>query len=167
LAIWHGLALYVRMGARVWLAGEEDRDSVVALLAGFRDHMGRDVPTEEGLRATVDVLLRDPSSEYLLAAPDGEQRPAGICQLRYRLTVWTGSDDCWLEDLFVQSEARRAGLGRALVRAAFERAERRGCARMELDVDEDNTGALAFYETLGLSAESKPPGRNLLVGRRL
>jgi ribosomal protein S18 acetylase RimI-like enzyme len=155
------------MGARVWLAGEDDVESVTALLAGFRDHMGRDVPTDDALRATVELLLRDPNTEYLLAAPDGDERPAGLCQLRYRLAVWTGANDCWLEDLFVEGDARRAGLGRALVTAAFERAERRGCARMELDVDEDNTGALAFYDTLGLSAESKPPGRNLLVGRKL
>jgi ribosomal protein S18 acetylase RimI-like enzyme len=155
------------MGARVWVAGEEDAESVAALFAGFRDHMGRDVPTDDELRATVEVLLRDPNAEYLLAAADGHERPAGLCQLRFRLAVWTGVDDCWLEDLFVEREARRAGLGRALVTAAFERARRRGCARIELDVDEDNTGALAFYETLGLTAESKPPGRNLLVGRRL
>jgi ribosomal protein S18 acetylase RimI-like enzyme len=155
------------MGARVWLAGEDDAGSVTALLAGFRDHMGRDEPADEQIRATVEVLLRDPATEYLLAAPDGDERPAGICQLRYRLAVWTGADDCWLEDLFVESEARRSGLGRALVTAAFERARARGCRRMELDVDEDNTTALAFYATLGLTDESKPPGRNLLVGRRL
>jgi GNAT superfamily N-acetyltransferase len=155
------------MGARVWLAGEQDLDSVTELLSAFRDHMGRDVPVDEQLRATVEVLLHDPHTEYLLAAADGDERPAGLCQLRFRLAVWTGADDCWLEDLFVERHARRGGLGRALVMAAFERAERRGCARMELDVDEDNTGALAFYATLGLTAESKPPGRNLLVGRRL
>jgi ribosomal protein S18 acetylase RimI-like enzyme len=155
------------MGARVWLAGEQDAESVAALMAAFRDHMGRDEPAEERIRATVEVLLRDPAAEFLLATPDGAEAPAGICQLRYRLAVWTGADDCWLEDLFVASEARRSGLGRALVTAAVERARRRGCRRMELDVDEDNTAALAFYRALGLSDESKPPGRNLLVGRKL
>jgi ribosomal protein S18 acetylase RimI-like enzyme len=155
------------MGAHVWLAGEDDAESVTALLAGFRDHMGRDQPTDDRLRATVEVLLRDPATEFLLASADGHERPMGICQLRYRLTVWTGADDCWLEDLFVEGEARRSGLGRALVTAAFERARQRGCRRMELDVDERNAGAIAFYDRLGLTIESKPPGRNLLVGRRL
>jgi ribosomal protein S18 acetylase RimI-like enzyme len=155
------------MGARVWLADEEDADSVTALMAGFRDHMGRASPTDDEIAATVAVLLQDSSTEFLLAAPDGDAAAAGVCQLRYRLTVWTGADDCWLEDLFVESEARRSGLGRALVTAAFERAKQRGCRRMELDVDESNTGAIAFYSTLGLSTESKPPGRNLLVGCRL
>jgi ribosomal protein S18 acetylase RimI-like enzyme len=155
------------MAPRVWLAGEADVESVAALMARFRDHMGRSAPSDAEIRATVDALLQDDATEYLLAAPDGQHDPAGICQLRYRLTVWTGANDCWLEDLFVDGSARRGGLGRALVTAAFERAERRGCRRIELDVDEDNTSAIAFYRELGLSTESKPPGRNLLVGRRL
>ena len=155
------------MTPRVWLAGEEDLETVSALMAGFRDHMGRDQPADDEISATARLLLGDSATEYLLAAPDGQDAAAGICQLRYRLAIWTGADDCWLEDLFVASDTRRSGLGRALVSAAFERARTRGCRRIELDVDEDNTNALAFYRELGMSAESKPPGRNLLVGRRL
>ena len=151
----------------VWVATEEDAETVTALMAGFRDHMGRSDPSTTNLRATIEELLHELDTEFLLATPDGQEEPAGICQLRYRLTVWTGANDCWLEDLFVEAEARRGGLGRALVTAAFERARARGCRRIELDVDEDKTRALAFYRELGLTAESKPPGRNLLVGRRL
>jgi ribosomal protein S18 acetylase RimI-like enzyme len=165
VALGHGLALYAAMEARVWRAGEGDADSVTALMAGFRDHMGRAEPATEALHVTVETLLRDPDTDFLLAAADG--RPAGVCQLRFRLAVWTGTDDCWLEDLFVEADARRAGLGRALVTEALERARARGCRRVELDVDEDNTGAIAFYRELGFSTESKPPGRNLLVGSRL
>jgi GNAT superfamily N-acetyltransferase len=63
--------------------------------------------------------------------------------------------------------ARRAGLGRALVRAALERAEARGCRRVELDVNEDNTDAIAFYRGLGFTTEPKPPGRTLFIARSL
>jgi ribosomal protein S18 acetylase RimI-like enzyme len=155
------------MTPRVWLAGEEDAQSVAELMARFRDHMGRAEPSEGDIRATVEKLLADEAAEYLLAAPDGQEQPAGVCQLRYRLAIWTGADDCWLEDLFVASDARRSGLGRALVSAAFDRARARGCKRIELDVDEDNSSALALYRALGFSTESKPPGRNLLIGRKL
>jgi GNAT superfamily N-acetyltransferase len=153
--------------ARVWLASEQDVDSVAALMAEFRDHMERDEPALDQLRATADTLLRDPQAEFLLAAPDGAGEPAAVCQLRFRLAIWTGADDCWLEDLFVREDARRSGLGRALVAAALERAEARGCRRIELDVDEDNESARALYSAMGLSHVSKPPGRNLLMGRRL
>ena len=103
------------MTARVWLAEKQDAERVTALLAGFRDHMAKDEPTDDEIRATVDVLLEDPATEFLLAAPDGADTAAGVCQLRYRLAIWTGADDCWLEDLFVDGRARRAGLGLSLI----------------------------------------------------
>lgn len=137
-----------------------------ALIAAFRSWWGKDEPTLGQIRATTALLIDDPNTEFLLAAP-GNAPPAGVCQLRYRLSVWTGADDCWLEDLYVDESARGTGLGRALVNAAFERARARGCRRIELDVNEQNTAALAFYEQLGFTAEPKPPGRTLFISRRL
>jgi ribosomal protein S18 acetylase RimI-like enzyme len=139
---------------------------VSSLIAAFRNWWGKDEPRLEQIRETAALLLDDPATDFLLAAPAGGP-PAGVCQLRYRLSVWTGVDDCWLEDLYVEDEARGAGLGRALVTAAFERAAARGCRRIELDVNETNTAALAFYESVGFSTEPKPPGRTLFVSRRL
>jgi ribosomal protein S18 acetylase RimI-like enzyme len=152
---------------RVWPAQAEDIESVSALIAAFRDWWGKDEPKLEQIRATTAKLLEDPNTEFLLAAVDGDEPAAGVCQLRYRLSVWTGTDDCWLEDLYVDESARGTGLGRALVRAALQRAAARGCRRMELDVNEQNTAALAFYEQLGFTAEPKPPGRTLFISRKL
>ena len=147
-------------------AREGDLDDLVRLIAGFRDWWGKDAPFTETIRATTTRLLGDPQTEFLLAFDDSEAA-VGVCQLRYRLSVWTGSDDCWLEDLFVVDEARGGGPGRALVEAAFESARARGCQRIELDVNEHNAAALAFYESLGFTTEPKPPGRTLFVSRRL
>lgn len=154
------------MATRVWLAGEQDLESVAALMGGFRDHMGKEQPSDADIRATVATLLRDPQTEFLLAAPDGE-RAAGVCQLRYRLAVWTGADDCWLEDLFVEESDRRFGLGQALVAGTIDRARERGCGRIELDVAESNRAAWALYERMGFSAGYKPPAPNVLMGLRL
>jgi ribosomal protein S18 acetylase RimI-like enzyme len=155
------------MAPRIWVAGEAELDAVSHLIAAFRDWWGKDQPPLEQIRATTAVLLRDGATEFLLAAPGEDEQPAGFCQLRYRLSVWTGADDCWLEDLYVLGAARRSGLGRALVSAAAERAAERGCRRMELDVNEQNTAAIAFYESLGFTTEPKPPGRTLFVSRKL
>ena len=154
------------MAARVWLANAQDLETVSSLVGAFRDWWGKDEPSGNQIRETVGVLLEDPATDFLLAAR-GEGAAEGVCQLRYRLSVWTGVDDCWLEDLYVEDQARRYGLGRALVRAALERAEARGCRRIELDVNEENTKAIAFYEGLGFTAEPKPPGRTLFLARRL
>jgi len=147
-------------------AGPNDLDAVAALMAGFRDWMGRAGPSGESIRATVSVLLEDPEAEYLLAYDD-DGLAVGVCQLRYRLSVWTGVDDCWLEDLYVADGAQRGGHGRALVEAALESARSRSCKRIELDVNEHNGAALALYQALGFSLEPKPPGRELFIGRPL
>ena len=153
------------MAAHVWLAREGDLDEVTALIAAFRDWWGKDVPPDESIRETARTLLQDDRTEFLLAAPASGDSAYGVCQLRYRLSVWTGADDCWMEDLYVHGDARRAGIGRALVAEAIERARARGCRRMELDVNEQNSDALAFYRSMGFTTEPKPPGRTLFVSR--
>jgi ribosomal protein S18 acetylase RimI-like enzyme len=143
------------------LAGPADVETVASLLVAFRNWWGAQTPSEETFRRTAARLLDDPQTEFLLAGADG------VAQLRYRLSAWTGAEDCWLEDLYVRDAARGTGLGRALTEAAFERARARGCRRIELDVNEGNTSAIALYTGLGFSVEPKPPGRTLFLGRKL
>jgi ribosomal protein S18 acetylase RimI-like enzyme len=147
-------------------AGSQDLDDVTRLIAEFRDWWGKDEPSVEAIRTVASKLLDDPQTEFLLAT-GGDGVAVGICQLRYRLSVWTGSEDCWLEDLFVSDRARGGGHGRALVEGAFESARTRGCKRIELDVNEQNETALGFYESLGFTSEPKPPGRTLFISRPL
>ena len=99
------------MAPRIWLASGEDVDSVTSLIAAFRDWWDKDRPSYEEIREPVAVLVEDPATDFLLAAPGDGEGAAGVCQLRYRLSVWTGADDCWMEDLFVEESARRDGLG--------------------------------------------------------
>jgi len=131
--------------------------------------LGGTAPSAQEIAESVAILLADEHTELLLAR-HGE-RPAGLCQLRYRHSVWTGCPDCWLEDLYVDDDARGHGLGRALVEAAFDRARARGARRIELDTDADNVAAVALYESLGFSAYAKSPanmvGPSLLMLRRL
>jgi GNAT superfamily N-acetyltransferase len=147
-------------------AGPQDLDDVVRLLAAFRDCWGKDEPSAELIRRTASQLLEDPQADFLLAF-DGAGEAVGVCQLRYRLSVWTGSEDCWLEDLFVTERARGGGYGRELVEGAFESARARGVRRIELDVNEQNESALRFYESLGFTTDPKPPGRTLFISRKL
>jgi GNAT superfamily N-acetyltransferase len=152
------------VSARAWLAEAGEADAVARLLIGFRDHYGRSEPPDEAFHEGVARLIEDPGAEYLLAAASEGAEPAGVCQLRYRHSLWTATEDCWLEDLFVEDAARRAGLGEALVACAIERARSRGCGRIELDVSQSNRAAWALYERMGFSAGYKPPAPNVLMG---
>lgn len=133
-------------------------------MAGFRDWQGRTEPDDGSIESTARRLLADPNAEFLLAGTPA----AGVCQLRYRLSIWTGVEDRCLEDLFVEDSARGSGFGRALVEAALERARERGCARIELDTGEANAPALALYRSFGFDSRSKrADGHDLFMRLRL
>ena len=153
----------------VWQAGPGDAAEVTRLVVAFRDWSGGTAPSPESVAESVALLLADPDTEFLLAG--APERAAGLCQLRYRHSVWTGRPDCWLEDLFVDEGERGKGVGRALAEAALDRARARGALRIELDTDSDNEPAVALYESLGFSAYAKTPanmkGPSLLMLRRL
>ena len=140
----------------VRLATEGDAIEVARLMIGFRDWQGRAEPSDASIEASVRRLLVDPNTEYLLAGDP----PAGVLQLRFRHSVWTGTDDAHLEDLFVDAKARGSGVGRALLEAALERARQRGCARIELDANETNEPALELYRSVGFSSWSEAAGGN-------
>ena len=143
------------------LATQDDAADVARLIAAFRDWQGRDEPSNASIEASVRRLLGDPNTEYLL----GGEPAMGVLQLRFRHSVWTGTDDAHLEDLFVHADARGSGLGRALVDAALGRARERGCARIELDANEANEPALRLYRSVGFESWSEAAGGNDLFMR--
>lgn len=151
------------MATRAWKAGPHEAEAVARLLIGFRDHMGYSWPSDNAFLAGVENIIEDRNSEYVLAAVD-DGPPCGVVQLRFRMGVWRAGGDCLVEDAFVDESARGNGVGRALLEFATERALERGCRRMELDVNEANTAALALYRSFGF--ETGTP-RDLYMRRHL
>jgi GNAT superfamily N-acetyltransferase len=153
--------------ATTWIAGLPEAPAVARLLGEFRDSMGSSGPPYDKMLASVQRIMDGDDGQFLLAAAQHGADPQGVCQIRFRWSVWKSADDCWLEDLYVRETARRSGFGRALVEAVVARARERGCRRVELDVNEDNAPALALYQACGFTLQPKPPGRTLFVGRAL
>jgi GNAT superfamily N-acetyltransferase len=56
-----------------------------------------------------------------------------------------------VDNVVVDSAARRGGVGRALVEEAVDRATRSGCYKVELLSHEARHGAHAFYQALGFA----------------
>ena len=98
------------------------------------------------------VRAQDPRSTVLIAeSKDGTR--LGFISLRVRDDV-TGVERGHVADLGVVQEARRMGVGSALMRAGEAWARERGFPVLSLDLWATNDRARAFYETLGYSAES-------------
>jgi ribosomal protein S18 acetylase RimI-like enzyme len=152
------------VAARAWKAGQDEAKTVARLLIGFRDHLGLSWPSDNAFLAGVERLLDDRDTEFILAAADDDSPPSGVAQLRYRMGIWRAGRDCLVEDVFVDESARGRGVARALLDHATERALERGCRRMELDVNEENTAALALYTSFGFKTGSP---RDLYMRRHL
>ena len=158
--------------ARTWVASVDEAQAVGTLLVAFRDHItGRwggkgPYPTENSITAAVERMIERADTEYLLAAPHDDAPPAGVCQLRFRPSVWMTGDDCELEDMFVTDEARGAGLGGALLDFAIERARARGASRIQLDVRETNEAGLALYRAAGFRV-GEPGSYDVIATLRL
>lgn len=147
----------------VWIASGEDAEAVAALLEELRDWRGQPDPSpSSSLSERVKVLLDSDHTSFLLARSDEWAEPFGVCQIRFRPSVWSAGDDAHIEDLYVRAHARGRGAGRALVEAAIDRAEGQSCSRIYVDVDEGNKWAIALYERVGFRSKASS-GRQLML----
>jgi ribosomal protein S18 acetylase RimI-like enzyme len=150
------------MSITTWKAQPDEAETVARLLIAFRNWWGRDWPSDNAFLAGVERLMADTSTEFLLCAKDADSPPVAVAQIRFRWGIWHASNDCWLEDLFVEPEARGHGLAKALIEAAVQSAKARGSRRLELDVSDSNEAALGLYESLGFRCKSAP-GRDFMM----
>jgi GNAT superfamily N-acetyltransferase len=88
-----------------------------------------------------------PPFECLIA--EWERQPVGFALFFHTYSTWRGKRGIWLEDLFVLPEARRRGVGGALLRRVAALALERDCARFEWSVLDWNELAIGFYRGLG------------------
>ena len=65
------------------------------------------------------------------------------------------ADVCELDTIAVDSEARRTGIGAALLAALKKWARERAAIRVELEVRAGNTAAIALYERAGFSTDGR------------
>jgi GNAT superfamily N-acetyltransferase len=109
---------------------------------------GDAVPAEftERLRRAVEA------GDLEVLAARSEERILGVAVLAYRLSVSSGCLFASIEDLYVSQQARRQGVGRALLRAADERCSERGISYVEVQIEEAE--AEAFYTALGYEPEN-------------
>jgi len=79
-------------------------------------------------------------------APDHEPAPIGIALYFFNFSTHTGKPGLYLEDLFVEEEARGIGIGKAFFAELGRIALEKACARMDWCVLKWNTPSIGFYE---------------------
>lgn len=106
------------------------------------------VATEEDLRAS--LFGGRPFAEVLIAEHGGA--PAGFALFFHNFSTFLGKPGIYLEDLYVKSEFRGAGIGKKMLVHLARLAKDRGCGRLEWWVLDWNAPSIGFYEKLGAVA---------------
>lgn len=134
----------------------DDLNAIGSLLNAYiEDEMGGGTPISklQQLRL-VDALNQHPTSIVLLAQTDDVY--CGLLIAFENFSTFTVSPMINIHDLIVLSDFRCEGVGRKLLEALVEKAERKNCSRVTLEVREDNAKAQHLYRSLEFG-ETKPP----------
>jgi len=102
--------------------------------------------------ATPDDLRRDgfsgePRFYVEIAEWDGE--PAGYALWFFNYSSWQGKPGLYLEDLFVRSQFRKMGIGKALLVYLANVALEKGCGRFQWQVSDWNKPTIELSKSLG------------------
>jgi diamine N-acetyltransferase len=112
--------------------------------------------------AEIQTHTGQPDAAILVAEDSAFPHLIGFATVRVRefpaLGVAPARRYAEIPHLGVAGHARRHGVGRALVREALAFAQAQGASALELDVQEFNAGAIAFYEAIGFRAQSRRMG---------
>lgn len=105
------------------------------------------------IAATWQRMLAEEDGFYCLVAEEPGGRLVGLVHLLFHRSTWSPTYYCYLEDLFVDIDTRRQGLGRALIEATYREADKRGATRTYWTTRGENATARRLYDRV-----AKPSG---------
>lgn len=103
---------------------------------------------EEVYATTWERLLDDGDYEPngLIAEVDG--KPVGLVHYMFHRTCWTVGNNCYLQDLYADPAIRGKGIGRALIKAVYEKADAAGAANVYWMTQDFNQTARKLYDRI-------------------
>ena len=126
---------------------DDDYPQWLGLWAGYL-RFYRERLSEEITQATFNRLV-DPAGELKGLVAESGGRLVGFAHYLFHPSTWSLTGYCYLEDLFVDPDARGQGAGRGLIEAVYAAADEAGSGRVYWMTQEFNADARALYDTLG------------------
>jgi GNAT superfamily N-acetyltransferase len=128
---------------------ERDAKGIIAVLDSYASApVGGGQPLAPDVRERLVPMLREhPTSLVLLAFVDDD--PVGIAVCFFGLSSFRARPLLNIHDLAVLPNWHGQGVGQALLKAVEERARRKGCCKLTLEVLDGNTRARELYRRFG------------------
>lgn len=128
-------------------AAPADAADVARLLHDFNTEFREATPDVGTLSERAREMLAAGTIVVLLAG----EAPDGLAQFRFIRSIWTGTPDVYLEELYVVPARRGEGIGRALLEATMATAREGGATHIDLNTAETDVAARALYESAGFT----------------
>lgn len=135
-------------GPQVREATEADVPALVAMVHELAEYE-RAAAECRLAEAQLRIALFGPAPALFAHVGELDGQVAGMALWFVNFSTWNGVHGMYLEDLYVRPQARRSGLGRALLRRLAHVCTERGYGRFEWSVLDWNSSAHAFYRSLG------------------
>lgn len=103
---------------------------------------------EERLRKIAD------SDAYQVLLAEDEGQVVGLLSLSFRHTLFHSAPTALIDELVVEQDHRRRGVGQKLMGEAIERCRAAGCCEVEVSTERSNEAAQKFYRQHGFSHEA-------------
>ncbi len=103
----------------------------------------------EATEADMQTALFGPSPRCCCDIALWNGHPAGFALWFYNFSTFAGKEGIYLEDLFVETEYRGKGIGKALLRHLARRCVAEGLPRLQWWVLDWNEPSIAVYTSLG------------------
>ena len=130
-------------------ATPEDIPALVVLMEAFYAESDHRLDNESASGAFRNLLSK-PSLGCVWVACAGENS-VGHAVLTARYTMEHGASSGYVDDLYVEPEYRRRGVGFALLERLFHECQVRELASVYVEVGQSNRPALALYAKFGLT----------------
>lgn len=115
---------------------------------GVRHELSRHV--EVARQVIARAAADDPPTCVLrVARLSADGPPIGVLLANYTWSLEFAGRSLWIEALYVDPSARRAGVGRALVQDLLEYAVAEGVPGIDIEAYRGNTPASVLYRTMG------------------
>lgn len=137
------------MSVAITRVGEGDLAELLPLMRGYSDFYEVE-PSDEALLALSRVLIADPQHEGVQLIARGDDGSAlGFATVYWLWSTSRAARIGVMNDLFTAAEARRRGVGEALIAACLDLVRERGAALLQWQTAPDNHAAQALYERVG------------------
>ena len=137
------------MSLAITRVGEGDLSDLLPLMRGYSDFYEVD-PSDDALLAMSRALIADPQQEGVqFIARDEDGTALGFATIYWMWSTSRADRIGVMNDLFTAAEARRRGVGEALIRTCLEAVRERGAVLLQWQTARDNTTAQALYERVG------------------